>query len=123
MENHFTEDERRCPCCGLDKTGENPDFMRALNSAREIYGKPMDATSMTRCAKHNTEIGGAKRSAHLLGRAIDIQCNDPHERAAMHDALFMAGFRRFEFSAVHVHADMKPDAESMILIKDGGRLV
>lgn len=118
MANYFSEAEQSCHCgCGLNRAAENPDFMAALNTARELYGRPIRVTSMTRCKAHNRAIGGASNSTHLQGRAVDIACNDPADRAALHDALWKAGFRRFEFSAVHVHADMRPGARPVILLK------
>lgn len=118
--DYFTQEEKTCRCgCGLnlvDKV-ENTDFKLALNSARELYGKPIIATCMTRCEKHNREVGGVDGSAHKDGRAIDIACNDYHEREKLVESLMKAGFRRFELSPVHVHADMKRGASPVILIK------
>ncbi len=44
-----------------------------LQAIREHFGKPMTITSGYRTAAHNTAVGGAKSSQHLLGRAADIQ--------------------------------------------------
>ncbi|MDD5353036.1 MAG: D-Ala-D-Ala carboxypeptidase family metallohydrolase [Candidatus Omnitrophica bacterium] len=118
MIDHFTIEEKTCHCgCGLNKVDENPDFLRALNTARELYGKPMDAESMTRCVKHNKKVGGAPYSAHLDGRAIDIRCADKFERIKMQMALLTAGFRRFEIKPTNLHADMKVGAPDMLAIK------
>jgi hypothetical protein len=120
----FSVEEKTCHCgCGLNLVDQNPDFLQALNSAREIYGKPMDANSMTRCARYNKAISTATKSGHLEGRAVDIACRDPRERLPMIMALLAAGFRRIEISAVHVHADMKrsePNPECLLLKTEKG---
>jgi hypothetical protein len=68
--NYFSIKERSCRCgCGLDLT---PDFLILLNKIREEYGKPINLTCGARCPKHNAKVGGAKKSSHLEGRAVDI---------------------------------------------------
>ena len=44
-----------------------------LQCIREHFGKAVTITSGYRTAAHNTAVGGAKSSQHLLGRAADIQ--------------------------------------------------
>ena len=44
-----------------------------LQAIREHFGKAVTITSGYRTAAHNTAVGGAKSSQHLLGRAADIQ--------------------------------------------------
>lgn len=116
--DHFTEEEKTCNCgCGLNLVDRNPEFLRALNTARDLYGAPMNATSMTRCEKHNREIGGAPHSAHLDGRAADIRCSNNEDRINMVKCLIAAGFRRIELSPVHIHVDMKQGARDMLMLK------
>lgn len=122
MEDYFSKKEKSCPCCGLDLVSQNVDFLTKLNSARAIYRKPLIVTSMTRCPKHNKEVGGSPGSAHLDGRAVDIRCSGGIERFKIFNALYLAGFRRFEFSSVHIHADMKFGAENTMLILINGEI-
>lgn len=118
MANYFSVEEQSCHCgCGLNEVADNPDFLSALNTARTIYGKPMRVTCMTRCPAHNAAVGGAPDSTHMQGRAVDIACTDPGDRADLHDALWKAGFRRFELSGIHVHADMRVGARPVLLLK------
>lgn len=73
----FNEKEFVCRCCG-----ELPPFAReniealvenVLDPLRERYGKPIIVNSGYRCAKHNKEVGGAPRSQHMAGEAVDIR--------------------------------------------------
>ena len=68
---YFTESEFRCRCgCGLSEV--NPLLIESLESLRVMVGKPIIVNSGIRCAKHNSAVGGAKASQHLLGNAADI---------------------------------------------------
>ena len=67
---HFSVEELDCPCC--HRTGMNDDFMEIVEGFRQRLGFPFVVSSGFRCAAHNTAIGGAKDSAHLYGRAVDI---------------------------------------------------
>lgn len=115
--DYFTQSEKTCQCgCGLNliDKADNMDFLRALNTARALYGKEMNAISMTRCPAHNQEIRGAKHSAHMDGRAADINCHGTEERAKMVHALEQTGFRRFELKRTNIHCDMKKGAPDML---------
>ena len=123
MTDHFTLEEKTCPCgCGLNLVDLNRDFLIALNTSRDLYGAAMNATSMTRCPKHNAEIGGQPNSVHLQGRAADISCIDGRERKKMLFAFISAGFKRFELSPVHIHADMGVGNPDVVLLKIGNQI-
>ena len=63
--------ETVCRCgCGLNITTQ---FHNKLNDVREEFGKPIIILSGARCEKHNAKVGGAKQSAHVEGRAVDVQ--------------------------------------------------
>jgi uncharacterized protein YcbK (DUF882 family) len=122
--NHFASEEQTCGCgCGLNLIERNPDFLRALNSARELYGDEMNATSMTRCPEHNAAVGGAPHSAHLDGRAADISCTGLKNRMDMIRAFIACGFHRIEVSPVHIHVDMKKGAHDAFMLKIGETIV
>lgn len=46
---------------------------RTLDVIREAWGKPLRVLSGYRSVAHNTEVGGAKASQHMEGRAADIR--------------------------------------------------
>lgn len=45
---------------------------RALDVIRDYYNKPIEVTSWLRPKMYNTAIGGALKSAHLSGIAVDF---------------------------------------------------
>ena len=67
---HFPHEELSCKGsgeCRMDNT-----FMLKLVNLRKAYGKPMTVTSAYRSPEYNSNIGGAKGSAHVQGKAVDI---------------------------------------------------
>jgi uncharacterized protein YcbK (DUF882 family) len=44
----------------------------ALQTLRDLVGEPIRIVSGYRCLRHNTNVGGAKRSYHMKGMAADI---------------------------------------------------
>lgn len=89
--NYF-EKETPCPCCGMNNA--DPELIRKLNFARELYGKAIKATSICRCAKHNEEVLGKSNSAHLYGKAADLLSPNSEEKLTIINAAIMAGFKR-----------------------------
>lgn len=70
MVEFFKPSEYECKCgC---KMSLNQSFLKTLNQIRSDYGKPISVSSGARCPKHNAAVKGAKKSAHIEGRAIDI---------------------------------------------------
>jgi len=97
-----------CPHCGMDKF--DPKMRAILNAAREKFGRPILLNSACRCEAHNTKVGGAKKSAHLVGpdgfcHAADIRCYSDLTRAHLYDIFYRLGIRRFEVSDAHLHVD------------------
>lgn len=68
---HFSEDEMKCPCCGV--CNMNMKFMNELEDFRQMVDKPIRITSGYRCPRHNATISGASpTSEHLKGNAADM---------------------------------------------------
>lgn len=78
MGNFFKLSEFECQCkekCPgkMPNLRLNNDLIAALNRIRARFGRPIIVTSGFRCKKHNSAIGGAVASQHLLGTAADIR--------------------------------------------------
>lgn len=70
---YFSRRELSCKCgCGLSDMDE--DFMRRLESLRQLMDRAMPVTSGYRCPRHNKEVSGTGTvGPHTTGRAVDIR--------------------------------------------------
>ncbi len=59
----------RCMCGLMLKT----EFLMTMLQIQVDYGKPITVVSGARCADHNKKVGGALKSAHVEGRAVDVK--------------------------------------------------
>jgi hypothetical protein len=66
-----------CRCCG--KTVVAHEFYPVLWEFLRLRPQTI-ITSGYRCEAHNKKVGGKKRSAHVLGAAIDIACLTSEDR-------------------------------------------
>ena len=100
---HFSYHEFRDKRTGAVKV--DPELVRRLELLRSIIGnRPIVIVSGFRSRSTNTAVGGAKKSQHLVGRAVDI----PRGVATLSEA-YAAGFRgvgtRGRWA---VHVDVRP---------------
>lgn len=110
--NYF-KTETACHCCGID----NPDIglLQKLNFMRELYGKPIRATSICRCVKHNIEVGGRSKSSHITtetmqGKAADLYARNNSHKLELVRYAILAGFKtivvyRSKASLIHLSVD------------------
>ena len=117
----FTREMFACPCCGENKISD--ELVRKLNEALIIFqgsfwsGATVKITSGYRCPRHNEAVGGARRSLHILGLAVDslpILPNSAPETALNH------ALRHWVFSLVRAGFDgvgqTYPNKEGQIAI-------
>ena len=117
----FSEKEQSCNCCGQGKL--SGDTLIRLNFARLIAGIPFVLNCACRCAKHNKEVGGVEKSAHLIkadntANAVDIQCTNSSARFIILKALLDAGFKRVGIYKTFIHADDDPNLPSEVIWHD-----
>ena len=82
MSDHITDNfrwaEARCKCgqCIMPESVLlNVEILADhLEVVRLAFGKPIQITSWYRCPARNAKVGGAKKSIHLTGLAVDIKC-------------------------------------------------
>ncbi|MEA3272461.1 MAG: D-Ala-D-Ala carboxypeptidase family metallohydrolase [Patescibacteria group bacterium] len=71
---YFTEDELKCPCCGL--CNYDSFFLKKLDVFREMIKSRLQVTSGCRCAPHNLMVSGAVNSCHIgegkTSSAVDV---------------------------------------------------
>ena len=77
LSEHFYRDEFSCPCnCGFDTV--DAELIRVLETTHSYFSDRYQTkariiiNSGCRCQAHNSSIGGAARSVHMLGKAADI---------------------------------------------------
>lgn len=116
--NYFTENERSCPCCGID--GVKPDFLAKLNLARQVSDIPYRINSMFRCSKHNTKVGGVIDSSHVKGLGVDIATGNSIIRFKVIRGLYLAGFKRIipHEKKKFIHVDDDPAKPKEVFILD-----
>ena len=102
---YFSPDEFACKCgCGTNNPVKELVYM--VNSARIYATIPFRLNSAHRCETHNRAIGGLPDSAHLIGKAIDIDARTSERKFIVVEALIKAGFKRIFIYGDFVHADI-----------------
>ena len=81
------------------------EFLLKLQKAREIAGISFKINSGFRSIEKNKSVGGKAKSAHLVGKAVDIHCDSSRERAIILSSLMDAGFSRLGVGRTFIHAD------------------
>lgn len=107
--SYFTDKELQCKC-GCKEVNMNPDFLAKLNYARELAGKGWKVNSGYRCAKHNAAVGGAKKSSHTTGFAVDISAPTSQKKFEIVTCALKAGFNRIGIGKNFVHLDADTSA-------------
>ena len=75
LSEHFDSNEFACKDgCGANQVESK--LVEILEGVRTHFGKPVIVVSGRRCVKHNSKVGGASKSQHLLGTAADIKVKD-----------------------------------------------
>lgn len=106
----FSDDEMRCPCCGIVKMDDR--FMSMLDNFRATWGRPLFVTSGFRCKIHNKKVGGKPDSKHLSGEAADIGVG-PSERYEFMKLAMRLGFGGLGVAKTFVHLDSRQGVQSI----------
>lgn len=62
-----------------------------LDPVREAFGKPIIVNSGYRSEKLNKAIGGARKSQHLRGEAVDVRAKNPVDNKVIFDIVAQLG--------------------------------
>lgn len=103
-----------------DKKGSgkkmDTQFLKLLDRARDLYGKPMTITSGYRTEEHNEKVGGVPTSSHLKGLAADIACDNSADRWDLIDSLIKVGINRIGVADTFIHVDVDIDDKTPFVI-------
>lgn len=110
---HFTLREHVCKGCGGscgNPQPAHPDLYPKLDRIREAIDEPLIVTSGYRCEAHNAKVGGAPRSRHLYGDAVDVKPASGRQDVLdeiVRQAVTL-GFRGIKRYDRWVHLDLRP---------------
>lgn len=113
---HFKQSEFDCP--SEVGSGDNmwPRVVFMLDALRSLLGRPLPINSGYRTPAHNKAIGGAPKSAHMEGLAVDIGTRKltKAQRQTLIAYAIQLGFTGIGIAQTFVHLDMKARRASWI---------
>jgi uncharacterized protein YcbK (DUF882 family) len=106
---NFLENEFACKHCGDLLIAK--ELVEKVQKFRDIIETPIMISSAYRCKIHNANVGGASKSEHLSGEALDIYMNNKKNLVNMFDiavTLFpRVGIYYTEKNKGFLHVDIK----------------
>jgi hypothetical protein len=72
VSNNFKASEFFCKCNLCQDQIIHATLIHRMQLLRDKIARPIVINSAFRCPRHNKDVGGAPKSQHLLGRAVDI---------------------------------------------------
>lgn len=111
VKNYFSNKEQACKCCGKGRL--SPSTLMRANRARHRAEIPFVTNCISRCDRHNDEVGGLANSSHLIdsdgySRALDIHYPNSKVMYKTVAALMAEGFTRIGVYKTFIHADDDP---------------
>lgn len=84
-------------CKGTGRLSIDFEALDKLQALRTQLGRPLIITSAYRSPEHNENVGGARNSFHMLGKAFDVRMEN-------HDpVLFVAAARSIGFTGIGLY--------------------
>ena len=108
LTENFSRSEFLCRCGaeGIDRA-----LVDILQKVRDAVG-PMRINSAFRCPPCNNEVGGSESSSHLVGKAVDLHCDNSPKRYKLISSLIAQGVSRIGIRADFIHADIDVEKKS-----------
>lgn len=104
-------------------TGANmhPRVVFAVDALRGLIEKPLKITSGYRTESHNKAVGGAPKSAHLTGEAVDISTASLSKKQKIELVGYMRrlGFTGIGIGRSFIHGDIKARVASWRYVTGG----
>ena len=109
LTQNFSRSEFLCRGCGAE--GIDLALVEVLQKVRDAVG-PMRINSAFRCPPCNNEVGGSESSSHLVGKAVDLHCDNSLKRYKLISSLIAQGVSRIGIRADFIHADIDVEKKS-----------
>ena len=110
---YFSLHEFACKCsvCNrnpntIPKNMPPLELLEVLTELREYFGQPITINSGYRCPTHNNNIGGAEKSRHVIGDAVDIVVKNTTTESVYKHIISKYGDRPYGI-AVNINASNK----------------
>ena len=106
----------RIPVCPHGtKDALAPELINAIDRLEKEIFLSLKFNSGYRCLACNAAAGGAKNSAHLRGKAVDILAGTSGERFLLIQAAIVRGFSRIGIGKGFVHLDVDTSLPNFML--------
>ena len=94
----------------------SPRVVFMLDALRSLMGLPLPINSGYRSPAHNASVGGAPKSAHMEGLAVDIGTTKltKAQRMALITYAIQLNFTGIGIAQTFIHLDMKPRRASWV---------
>ena len=102
LSENFDREEFLCRC-GAE--GIDLALVEVLQKVRDEVG-PMRINSAFRCPPCNNEVGGSESSSHLVGKAVDLHCDNSLKRYKLISNLIAQGVCRIGIRSDFIHCDI-----------------
>ena len=112
LSRNFVLSEFNCPCGNCQTTVEDisMNLIYKLQQLRDKFKLPIKIASGYRCREHNLAIGGAPKSQHMQGKAVDIDTKhlSAHDKHRLIQFIFSLGaFGGVGIGAGKIHIDVR----------------
>jgi len=84
----------------------SPKLLRTLEKISKSLGTKLTITSGFRSKSYNTKVGGASRSAHMTGEAVDISMPNYTKAIEIGRVAKKHGIKRIGVSNTFIHVDV-----------------
>ena len=108
LTNNFNLSEFECTHPEHRHVQVDTELVDKLQKLRKRLGLPMVINSDYRCPERNKQVGGADRSQHLLGKAVDISLdNQKLNIETISDMAKKIGFKGIGLYDTFIHLDVR----------------
>jgi len=104
---HFNADEFACKCGkNCDAVSIDLDLVKKLEKVRVKCDFALKINSGVRCVEYNRKKKGKSKSAHIMGRGVDIHCVHSWNRWMIIFWAIRYGFKRIGIGSTFIHLDL-----------------